>query len=110
MKPGPCIYYEKKKNAIVVATCTFSAQIIGAIFFFYFLEKGIIHDMIHDHQLHTTVNLKDMKVVGKFMCSITKTRLCIILRCFKDAKFEKYRYIILDVFVIFAQNIDCGFT
>ena len=40
---------------------------------------------------------------------ITQTRLCYILQFFTAVKMN-FQMKIFDVFLIFAQNIDCGYT
>ena len=42
--------------------------------------------------------------------SITKTCPCYIQRFFKVIKNENFQKKNLDIFLIFAQNIDCGYT
>ena len=41
---------------------------------------------------------------------ITKTHPCDILRYFLALKIENFQLKIFDIFLILAQNIDCGYT
>ena len=41
---------------------------------------------------------------------ITKTRPCNILQFFTPVKNDNFQMKNCDVFLIFAQNIDCGYT
>ena len=42
-------------------------------------------------------------------CNITKTCPCNIQRFFLALKFENFQQKMFDIFLILAQNIDCGY-
>ena len=46
----------------------------------------------------------------KFISFITKTCPCNIQKFLKVVKNENFQYKNFDIFLIFAQNIDCGYT
>ena len=41
---------------------------------------------------------------------VTKTRPCNILRFFHGLENDNFQMKIFDIFLIFAKNIDCGYT
>ena len=43
-------------------------------------------------------------------CSVTKICPCITQRMLSTLKIENFQQKIFDIFLIFAQNIDCGYT
>ena len=55
-----------------------------------------VYSSLHIQEQHITI--------------ITKTRPCIILQFFTAVKQDNFQMKNCDVFLIFAQNIDCGYT
>ena len=72
-----------------------SFNLIQTAYFNLFLENVV-------RLIHTCSN--------PIILIITKTCPCNIKNFFSVVKFEKNQKKIFDIFLIFAQNIDCGYT
>ena len=54
--------------------------------------------------------ISESSVIMVSLCIITKTCSCNLLKFSEAVKIEYFQMKIFDIFLIFAQNIDCGYT
>ena len=71
--------------------------------------KWIMSLIILNNRTLTTCSSNDCMMSVSVRCTITKTFQCNKER-FLALKLKKIQLKIVDIFLIFAQNIDCGYT